>query len=374
MTIRMSLMLLAAAGATQVAVANTIHVCPTCAHTTIQSAVDDAASNDLILIAAGRYRENVTIQGKSLSLQGSDVLAGVTEVAAAGRGPVFTLGSAVSGATAQAVSLTNLTISGGSHFGGTGEGGGIQVRAGAFLLLANSIVTGNLATRGAGVSINSPGSPISEITECQIINNWANGTVYPTGGPGGGVLVAAGSRLGIHNSIITQNISSDGGGVFADVNTQLSVNDSNISNNTSQPYPAPDGSPTAGGGGGLETSGSFGIAGTTFNNNLALGPSGGGGALLNLHAGEDHFITASMVARNNTRLGFNPAEGIAAGVLVNNADPSVQTITLISDYIVENLQFGGLWLVGAELNSNGTIVADNIGGQICSSITSSCTP
>ena len=87
MNIRMTLMLLTTAGATHVVVANNIHVCPTCAHTTIQSAVNDAVSNDLITIAAGRYTENVTIEGKSLILQGAaGGLSGVTEVYAAGRG------------------------------------------------------------------------------------------------------------------------------------------------------------------------------------------------------------------------------------------------------------------------------------------------
>jgi len=373
MTIRMSSTLLAAAGVSQVATASILHVCPTCAHTTIQSAVDAAASNDSIVIAAGRYHENVTIQGKSLTLEGSDLLNGVTEVSAAGRGPVFTLGSAVNGAVPQLVQLINLTISGGNHFGGTGQGGGVQVRAGAYLKLANSIVTRNLATSGAGVSINSPGAPASTIVDTQIINNWANGTLNPAGGPGGGVLVAAGSSATINSCIITHNIASDGGGIFASENTQLVITDSNISNNTSQPYNLAPGTSTAGGGGGLETSGSFNITGSTFDNNLALGPSGGGGALLNLHSGEQHVISTSIFARNNTTNGTDPAQGIAAGVLANAID-TVQTITLNSDYIVENLQYGGLWLVGVELTSNDTTVADNIGGQICSSITGSCTP
>jgi hypothetical protein len=373
MTIRMSLMLLAAVGGSQLAAANTIHVCPACAHTTIQSAVDAAASHDVILIAPGRFQENVTVQGKSVTLQGSEASNGITEVSAAGRGPVFTLGSAINGAAAELVQLVNLTISGGNHFGGTGEGGGVQVRAGAYLQLTSSIITQNRATKGGGVSIDSPGSPASTITDCQIINNLANGTAYPVGGPGGGVFVAAGSSLTIQNSVITHNTASDGGGVFTDVNTSLVVANSNISNNISQPYNISSGNPTAGGGGGLETFGSFNIAGSTFNNNLALGPAGGGGALLNLHENDGHFISTSIVARNNTRTGNNPAEGIAAGVLVNTVASSVQPITLSSVYIVENLQFGGLWLVGADLISNNTTVADNIGGQICSSITG-CTP
>jgi len=87
--------LFSAAAFSQAGYANTLHVCATCAHKTIQSAVNDAASGDTVAVAAGRYVENITARGKSLTIQGAG--SPTTSVVAAGRGPVFTLGSGAAG-------------------------------------------------------------------------------------------------------------------------------------------------------------------------------------------------------------------------------------------------------------------------------------
>src|SRR3954470_15268563 len=88
-------LLLTAASWCGTADAGTIHVCSTCNHTTIQSAVNDAVDNDIINIAPGRYIENITVIGKSLTFLGAETgePRGATMIMAAGRGPVFTLGS-----------------------------------------------------------------------------------------------------------------------------------------------------------------------------------------------------------------------------------------------------------------------------------------
>jgi hypothetical protein len=155
-----SVSLMASVAICQSVVANTIHVCATCAHTTIQSAVNDAIAGDTIAIAASRFTENVTIEGKQLTLQGSTGgTGGVTEVYAAGRGPVFTLGSGVPGATPELIEIHNLVIGGGNHFGGSGVGGGVQVRAGAYLHLYDSTLLKNKATSGGGVGVSTEGAP-----------------------------------------------------------------------------------------------------------------------------------------------------------------------------------------------------------------------
>lgn len=371
MAIRKSLMLLVAAASAQVAFANNIHVCASCAHRTIQSAVNDAVTNDLITIAAGRYDENITIEGKGLKLQGSTVPGKPTEVAAAGRGPVFTLGTGVAGATPESIVINNLTITGGNHTGGTGAGGGVQVRAGAYLTMDSSVITQNVATKGGGVAVDSPGSPPSTITRSQIAGNSAG--LGNFGGPGGGVFVGAGSTAFINSCIITGNTSTDGGGVFADVNTSLYVAESTISNNVSQP-PAIRQGPTAGGGGGLELAGSFSVRNSNVSSNLALGPTGGGAMYISMNAGTVHQIDSTIIARNDLRTSPNAfGQGIGAGVVANNTDPVQQTLTLTSDYIVENQEFGGLWIEGVALSSSNTTVKDNIGGQICSSAEGTCT-
>jgi len=65
MDIRRSLLLLTISAASGTAAANDIGVCAACSYRTIQSAVNSAANGDLITIAAGRYTENVTIQGRA---------------------------------------------------------------------------------------------------------------------------------------------------------------------------------------------------------------------------------------------------------------------------------------------------------------------
>ncbi|MGG6496768.1 UNVERIFIED_CONTAM: right-handed parallel beta-helix repeat-containing protein, partial [Bacteroidetes bacterium 56_B9] len=77
--------------------------------------------------------------------------------------------------------MHHLVVSGGNHTGGTGVGGGIQVRAGSYLKLYDSTVTQSLAVRGGGIGIDSPGAPQSLLSNCRIVNNTANGT-YTGGG------------------------------------------------------------------------------------------------------------------------------------------------------------------------------------------------
>jgi hypothetical protein len=333
--------------------------------------VNDAVFNDVITIAAGRYSENVTIEGKGLTLQGSNVPGKPTEVAAAGRGPVFTLGTGSAGATPELIVINNLTITGGNHTGGTGAGGGVQVRAGAYLTMDSSIIAQNVAVKGAGISVDSPGSQPSTITRSQIIGNTAG--LGNFGGPGGGVLVAPGSAVFINSCVITGNTSTDGGGIFADVNTSLYVAESNISNNISQPPVIAQGL-TSGGGGGLELAGSFSIRNSNVSSNLALGPTGGGGMYISMNAGTVHEIANTIVARNDLRTTPNSSsQGIGAGVVANNTDPVQQILTLTSDYIVENQLYGGLWIEGVALSASNTTVKDNIGGQICSSADGICT-
>src|ERR1700761_3456187 len=189
-------LLVLTAVASQAAAANTIHVCSTCAHATIQTAVNDAASGDTIAIEAGRYTENVTISGKQLILQGAaGGTDGVSEVYGASRGPVFTLGSGVAGDAPQLIEIHNLTISHGNHATGTGQGGGVQVRAGAYLHLYNSTVTQNFALSGAGISVNTPGAPATVINGCVIDGNQTPVNVRSQDGEGGGLGVFGGSKV-----------------------------------------------------------------------------------------------------------------------------------------------------------------------------------
>jgi hypothetical protein len=378
MKIQTKVFLVLAAVASGAATANTIHVCSTCAHTTIQTAVNDAASGDTIAIGAGRYSENITVEGKQLILQGAaGGTDGVSEVNGAARGPVFTLGSGVTGDTPHLIEIHNLTISQGNHTSGTGQGGGVQVRAGAYLHLYNSTVTQNYALSAAGVSVNTPGAPVTLISGCIIDSNQTPISVRSHNYVGGGVGVFGGSSVSVQASTITHNLSNDGGGLYADVGTQLTVDGSTFSENAAQPSDGPYGQ-GGGGGGGLESYGGFTISNSSFVDNLGTGPNGGGGLFFVMTAGDTHVISNTIVARNNNVAGSlsgtieGPGGGIAA-VGQNTANPS--TMTLISSFIVQNLAEGGLWYdrSSTSVSLNNTVVLGNSGGQVCDN-QSPCTP
>jgi hypothetical protein len=372
MNIRMSFALLAGIGLGHSAVANTIHVCPTCAHTSIQAAVNDAVSGDLVSIAAGRYTENIIIEGKQLTLQGATGgTSGVTEVFAAGQGPVFALGSGIAGTTPELIEMHNLVIAQGNHFGGTGVGGGVQVRAGAYLHLYDSTVTQNLALNGGGIGVNSPGAPPTLISGCLIDDNQSgllepNGFVGHSGGNGGGVDVVAGSGLSIQASTITHNASFEGGGVYSDAGTQLRITDSIISSNTAEGVGGHLG-PAGGEGGGLNASGSLTITGSSFVSNLADPVNGdGGGLTVNLNPGDAHVISNTIIAQNGfiNDLGV---KGTGGGIAAfgSGISPPFPVLTLNSVYVVENSappsQVGGISADDVTLSLSNTTVKDNTG-------------
>jgi len=340
--------------------AGTLLVCPTCNHTTIQSAVNDAADNDEINIAAGRYIENITISGKSLTLLGAGNVkgSGETLVLAAGRGPVFTLGSGVAGDTNHVALLFGMTISGGNHNGGTGVGGGVQVRSGAYLRMVNCVVRDSYATFGGGVGVDSPGAPTSTIVNSLITDNAAPG---PQGkaSAGGGVYVAAGSSLWIDTSSIVRNISGGGGGIYADQQTNLTLSNVNVAQNSTTPYSTPQG-PTDGDGAGLETLGDFTISDSLFTFNTAFGDNGGGGILMAIHDSGPHTISRSTFTHNGLFASSAHGGGIFAYAY------STGTYTLDHSFVEQNLEGGGIWNdsnVAAVITNS--VVTDNTGGDIC---------
>ena len=339
--------------------ATMISVCPTCNHKTIQSAVNAAVDNDTINIAAGIYTENVTIAGKAVALNGAGgVTNGGTLVVAAGRGPVFTLGSGVTGDPNKVVVMTGMIISGGNHMGGTGVGGGIQVRAGAYLQLSGCTVTGNYATFGGGIGINNPGAPASSISNCVISHNLSPGT--PRGvGFGGGVYVQDGSSAYLYNDTIDFNQSREGGGIYSGTGTSLVLLQTVVNGNQTISFSTPQG-PTDGDGGGISASGDFNISDSFIVNNVSSGNNGGGGLLLNVAPTGEHVITRTTISHN----GVGANDLLGGGIL---AGSSGGTWTLDDSFVIQNNNGGGVVYGPANtlVVTNGTVIDQNTGGNLC---------
>lgn len=356
-----SLLLLTITVASASAAAKDIEVCTSCSYHSIQSAVAAAANGDSITIASGRYTENVTIEGKSLTLQGAT--AGITEVDAAGRGPVFTLGSGVAGGTNYLIAIHNLTIARGNHITGTLVGGGVQVRSGSYLRLYNSTITQNYAKYGAGIGIDSPGAPVSLISGCLIAGNSNSGNSGSAAGFGGGISVGQGSSADIEGSSIVNNSSNDGGGIYTFPSSTLTVGGSVVSGNSANSYRSPTG-PDAGTGGGLETNGSVALSGDTISQNVALGVQGGGGAWLWVYDGASLNISNTVITRNTLITPDNPvSEGTGGGIGVLGS-AAVQ-LNLTNVYIIENQFNDGLWSDGVPVALTNTTIKDNVGGNNC---------
>jgi len=356
-SVRLVTLLISAAGSCGIANAATIQVCPTCSHKTIQGAVNAATDNDVINIAAGVYSENITIAGKALALNGSGGTNGTTLVAAAGRGPVFTLGSGVAGDPNKVVVMTNLVISGGNHSGGTGVGGGIQVRAGAYLQISSCTVTGNFATFGGGIGINSPGAPRSSISNCVITNNLSPGTERGVGF-GGGVFVEKGSAVYLYNDSINFNRSREGGGVYSDPGSSLVMLSNVVNGNQTQPFSTPQG-PTDGDGGGVSASGDFNISDSFIVNNISGGTNGGGGMHLSVAATGEHLIIRTTISHNGVA-----ADDLQGGGIL--ADGVGGTWTLDQSFVIQNNNGGGVVnRAGTTLVLSNTVINDNVGGNLC---------
>jgi hypothetical protein len=367
----MSIALLCGIGLSDFAGARNIHVCATCAHTSIQSAVNDAASGDVVYVAAGLYTENVTIEGKQLTLIGAGASttgvpglihpsAGVSEVIAAGEGPVFTLGTSTFSFERPLITIQGFTIMNGHHLRGTGIGGGVQVRAGAYLHLLDSIVTQNTAASGGGIGVDSPGGAgafETTIIGCLIDDNTAT-TSISSYAPGGGIAVLESSYVSIQHSIVTRNQSTSGGGVSSAVGSTLTMADTTVSNNTAAIVHTPYG-PIEGAGGGLQISGDFAISGSFFVDNTAYGEDGGGGIEIYFTAWRNHTISSTIIARNSV-----PFAGAGGGIAAYATGDSSMKLILNQVYVVENLGGGGLWST-VPLTLTDTTVKDNIGGDVC---------
>jgi len=206
---------------------------------TIQQAVDQSSSGDVIQLGPGTYKENVNVS-QNVTIQGDPT------------------GSTVDGNHSSAVffasstitaTLSRLTITNGYSGGGGGIFTGGRLTVTNCTISNNSVIFGP----GGGGILNSGTLTVTDSTIS------GNSVGYF---PGGGGILNEGT-LAVTNSTINGNsVTGAGGGIFNMAGT-VTVTNSTISGNSA-----------TGGGGGLLNDDRATIVNTTINGNTAL--SGGG--------------------------------------------------------------------------------------------------
>jgi hypothetical protein len=303
-----------------------------CAFSSIQSAVDAAASGDSINIAAGRYVENVTIAGKNLQLIGAG--NGRTTVDGASRGSVFTLGSGTDSPTAS-IQISNLAV---TH-GLADDGGGIDVLAGANLSLQGVLVVSNQARhQGAGIFINIPTHSPATLSGCAIENNKADAADQLS--VGGGIAISSGT-VSIDGSTIARNSARvSGGGVSVGQIGHLTLTKSTVAENKAT-TDLIDGIYRATGGGISVSAGTLTIADSSIVRNSSAGFAGG------IFAGGRTNVDRSIIGQN-TALGGGGLDTGGQGLAVS----------LNRVYVIQN-SGGGIENAGSPLFLPHSVVADN---------------
>src|SRR5215471_12205100 len=170
---------------------------------TIQHAVNESGSGDLIELAPGTYTENVTVN-QSVTIQGDFINSSIVNGNAAG--PVFIIDALDASSAPLSATLSMLTITNGNGSSAGNLGGGIQNNGGT-LTVVQSTINGNTAgtvAPGGGGIFNNPGSTLT------VINSTISGN-QAIGGDGGGILNQGTATF--VNATINGNSAASGGGV-----------------------------------------------------------------------------------------------------------------------------------------------------------------
>ena len=204
-------------------------------YSTIQSAIIVASTSDTVLVYPGTYTENITFDGKAITVKSANG-PGVTFIDGSASDNVVTFaygegqGSVLEGFTikngfgsgifcySSSPVITNCTITENSTYA---YGGGISCSYSSSPVITNCTITGNTAELdGGGIDCYSS-SPV--ITNCTITGN----TAYSSGG---GIDCYSSSPV-ITNCTITGNTATFGGGIYCWVSSPVITN-CTISRNT----------------------------------------------------------------------------------------------------------------------------------------------
>jgi fibronectin-binding autotransporter adhesin len=308
----------------------------------------------MITLTNGQLKstDSVTIIGPTvapLTVNGNN-----TAVANQQSGHVFFL----TGTSANAVSISDMTITGGStngFFVGF-DGGGLHMES-VSTTLTRVTFTGNSATdtRGGAIGVDSGNLTLNNCTITGNSTTYAAGAVSTSNAGGAGLVFSGTGNLTINNSTISNNTASGaGGGIMVTNNATVVINNSTVSGNTNNSAAAING-----GGVYLGFTGTLTMNRTTVSGNTCPGGGAGvylfdglGATLTNCTlsgntAGKDGggFYTTGLagpVLIQNSTVAFNTCTGTVAGgagisMIANGAGG---TMTLRSTIVAENTDLG----------------------------------
>jgi len=286
---------------------NTLRVGPQHPYKTIQGAIDAAKDLDTILVAPGKYLENIDYGNKDITIR-SEAGPWMTIIDGGMKAAVVRIRSGV---------LEGFTLTNGV--------GGIQTWS-QYPTIRNNIITGNRAPKGAGILVD--GRPI--ILDNIISNNTATSTASQEGG---GAIYWDGSGIPVvlRNFIAGNHAEGDGGGILSLDRGTVSLNV--IAGNSAR---------RNGGGIAMEKWG-FDLIGNNIVHNVADHHGGGvymeychtnltnntvAGNSCGMDGGGMHLRHASRPTVTNTILWNNKAQGAGPEIWLGRGCPTCYTSSL----------------------------------------------
>src|SRR6185437_5682230 len=309
---------------------------------TIQAAITNAGLQN-VLVLPGHYQENLSFQGRAISVASTDGpsattidggLAGPVVSFSTGEGPAsilsgftITRGSSPADGGGIVINSASPTIQNNIITFNQGCGGiGIDVSFGSPLIQNNTIshnIQSTCSGNGAGISLSGTGTP-------QILGNIITDNSLPTGGEGGAIASNAASPTISVNIIQRNSVFNNGGGISIFNSANAIITQNLITDNQAN-----------GNGGGISWSVPSGNRGPVVVNNTIAGNTAANGSAIY----SDGFV-ANVQVYNNILVGN-------AAVAALDCDP---TFSGTSPVLANNDAFlnGGSGFAGTCATAPGT--------------------